>query len=263
LFKGEAMNLREALQIKPGEVVSLVGGGGKTTLMFALARELAADGLAVITTTTTRIREPSPSQTPCLLLEKDEGKLLTMLSANLERYRHVTVASELLPAGKLKGIPPETVTRLSELSKIACILVEADGAAQRPLKAPNPTEPVFPPCTSLVVPVVGIDALGTHLTSENVHRAEIASRLLNLPIGDYITIDSIARLITHPQGISRGSPAGARIVPFLNKVDISGGVVKGWELANAILKIGHPQIKRVVLGHVRLPQPVVEVISRE
>ncbi|MCJ7654933.1 MAG: putative selenium-dependent hydroxylase accessory protein YqeC, partial [Dehalococcoidia bacterium] len=61
------MKFKEALDIRPGEVISLVGGGGKTTLMFALARELALGSGCVITTTTTKILEPSPSETPLLL----------------------------------------------------------------------------------------------------------------------------------------------------------------------------------------------------
>ncbi len=64
------MKLKEALGIKPGEVISLVGGGGKTTLMFALARELASSGKTVITTATTKILEPSSTETSLLLLGK-------------------------------------------------------------------------------------------------------------------------------------------------------------------------------------------------
>ena len=62
-----AASLKEAFGIGPGEIVSLVGGGGKTTLMFALAQELTSGGQSVITTTTTRIFEPSASDT-CLIV---------------------------------------------------------------------------------------------------------------------------------------------------------------------------------------------------
>ena len=51
-------SLKQAFNISPKEVISLVGAGGKTTLMFALARELASDKGCVITTTTTKILEP-------------------------------------------------------------------------------------------------------------------------------------------------------------------------------------------------------------
>ena len=68
---GTSITLKEAFAIHHGEVISLVGGGGKTTLMFALAQELASVGELVITTTTAKIFEPLPSQTPQLLVEND------------------------------------------------------------------------------------------------------------------------------------------------------------------------------------------------
>ncbi len=49
------MQLSHALRMHPKEVVVLVGGGGKTTLMFRLADELAVSGRRVVTTMTTRI----------------------------------------------------------------------------------------------------------------------------------------------------------------------------------------------------------------
>ncbi|MCK7504559.1 MAG: hypothetical protein MZV70_11045 [Desulfobacterales bacterium] len=49
----------DALLLHGGGVVSLVGAGGKTSLMYRLARELAGTGQAVLTTTTTRIYPPA------------------------------------------------------------------------------------------------------------------------------------------------------------------------------------------------------------
>ena len=256
------MKLKEALDIKPGEIISLVGGGGKTTLMFALAQELASHGKHVITTTTTKILEPSSSETPLLLIEKNEGLMIRTLLQNLEQYKHITLVSEKLSSGKLNGVSPEFVVRLADLNQAYCIIVEADGAARKPLKAPNPTEPVIPDNTSLVIPVVGIDAVGCRLTEEKVFRPEIVSRLLGLPLGEVISAEAIAFLITHPQGIIKGSPTQARIVPFINKADLDEGPSRGRDLAGKILAIGHPQIEQVLLGQAQSPEPAAEIISR-
>jgi len=231
--------------------------------MFALARELAAEGKFVITTTTTKILEPLPSQTPLLLLERNEEKLTRLLLRHMGDYRHVTLVSEKLASGKLKGISPEMVVRLAALKHELYIVVEADGAASKPLKAPNPTEPVIPDNTSLVIPVVGIDALGCHLTEENVFRPEIVSRLLGLPLGAIISAESIATLLTHRDGIIKGSPERSRIIPFINKVEQTNGLAKGRDLAARVLAMKHPQIERVVLGQAQLPEPVVAVIDKE
>ena len=257
------MKLKEALDIMPGEVVSLVGGGGKTTLMFALARELASGGGCVVTTTTTKILEPLPSETSLLLLETDEEKLMRLFLDNMDKYRHITLASGRLTSGKLNGISPELVAKLAGLNQVSYIVVEADGAAHGSLKAPNPTEPVIPFNTSLVIPIVGIDAVGCRLTEKDVFRPEIVSNLLGLPLGEVISPDAIAFLITHHQGIIKGSPEGARIVPFINKMDLDKGLSKGRDLADKILAMRHPQIERVVLGQAQSPEPVIEVISQK
>lgn len=255
-----AYGLREAFDIRRGEVISLVGGGGKTTLMFALAYELALRGEAVITTTTTRIFEPSVSET-FLILEPDEEKTLASLHKVLEKHRHITLATErFLPEGKLKGVRPEFVTVLAELKQVSYVIVEADGAARKPLKAPNDNEPVIPQNTSLVIPIVGIDALGSKLARKNVFRPEIISRLTGLPIGAVVSADAVATLMTHPEGIIKGSPAHARIVPLINKMDLDKGLSKSEGLASKILEKRHPQIERVVLGRVQFPEQVVRIV---
>ena len=100
------LNLIDALSLNNREIIALVGGGGKTTLMFALARELSSQGHRVITTTTTKIMEPTPQETPQLLLVgggEDGPDLIRQL---LEKYRHVTLASERLDSCKLRGVSP-------------------------------------------------------------------------------------------------------------------------------------------------------------
>jgi hypothetical protein len=50
-----SVTLADALGMTAGEVVALVGGGGKTSAMFRLAREMVERGGSAITTTSTRI----------------------------------------------------------------------------------------------------------------------------------------------------------------------------------------------------------------
>ncbi len=257
------MNLIESLALEPGEIISLVGGGGKTTLMFALAHELVEAGYRVITTTTTKIYEPTPHDTPLTLLMGKNPLVSESLRKEIDKYKHITVAWERLPAEKLRGISPELIVKMDALKLAPYIIVEADGAKHHSLKAPNTTEPVIPGNTSLVIAVVGIDSLGKTLTEEFVFRPEIASGLLGLPLGSPVTPEVIATLITHPQGITKGSPPHARIIPFINKMDLESNSNRGSELARAILKRNHPQIERVFLGQANsATSPVTEVISR-
>ena len=256
------MKLKEAFGIKPGEVISLVGGGGKTTLMFALASELASGGKTVVTTTTTKIFEPSSSESSHIVLQAAEQDIVKVLLQKLDKYGHITLARDKSSSGKLIGVSPELVVELAKLDRLSYIIVEADGAARKSLKAPSASEPVIPYNTSLVVPMVGVDAVGCRLTEENVFRPEVLSRLLRLPLGEVISAEAIAFLITHPRGTVKGSPVQARIIPFLNKVDSDQGLSKAMNLANKILEMGHPKIERVILGQAQLPERVAKVVSR-
>ncbi len=256
------VTLKEAFTIKPGEVISLVGGGGKTTLMFALAQELSSNGGCVITTTTTKFFKPPFYPNSCILLNTNEDETIRLLLQNIHRYKHITLASKMLASGKLKGISSDFVARLAKLKEVPHVIVEADGAAQKPLKAPNLTEPVIPSSTSLVIPVVGIEVVGKLLSEEDVFRPEIASKLIGLSLGDTVTAESVALLMTHPLGITKGSPAEVRIIPFINKADLAGTLSKASDLAQKILATMHPCIEQVVIGHARLSEPVVEVVSR-
>jgi len=49
------VTLADALGLAANDVVAIVGGGGKSTAMFRLAREMLERGGRAITTTTTRI----------------------------------------------------------------------------------------------------------------------------------------------------------------------------------------------------------------
>jgi probable selenium-dependent hydroxylase accessory protein YqeC len=257
--------LKEAFDIGSKEVISLVGAGGKTTLMFALARELNKGKGVLITTTTTKIFPPSSIDVPHVLTSRDRGEIIDFILSNGTDLGHINLASGISDAtGKLLGIEPELVRKLIDLDPVLYIIVEADGAAHRPLKAPNPTyEPVIPPSTSLVIPMIGIEALGQALTEEHVFRSEIAAQLAGISPGEAVSADVIANLIVHPSGIIRGSPDRARVVPFINKVDLHADLSGAREVAIKILEAHHSRIDRVVLGQAQLEPPVREVVFRD
>jgi probable selenium-dependent hydroxylase accessory protein YqeC len=256
--------LKEAFDIGSKEIISLVGAGGKTTLMFALARELTERKKVVITTATTKIFPPSFSDSACVFTSSSRDTIIDFIHRNGMNVGHITLAAGKSEAtGKLLGIKPELVLELIDLEPVLSIIVEADGAARRPLKVPNPAhEPVIPQSTSVVIPVIGIEALGRALTEEHVFRSEIAAQLTGIPLGETLSPQVIAELIVHPSGIARGSPKRARIVPFINKVDLCADLSEARDIAVKILEAHHAQIDRVVLGQARLKPPVREVVCR-
>jgi probable selenium-dependent hydroxylase accessory protein YqeC len=255
------MNFITALGISEHRVISLVGSGGKTTIMFALARELVSLGKRIVTTTTTRILIPTNQQSSHLVLGTEEAVIIDEVRHKINIYQHVTVASRKFDDFKLKGIEPELVDKLADNKNISHIIVEADGSAGRPLKAPNDSEPVIPSRTSLVIAVGGVDGLGGAFNEDIVFRSQNASVLLDEPLGQIITVGLASRLLAHPQGIIKGTPEKAQIVYFINKLKSESSLPQARELARLILETGNPQVKCVVLGQAQSDDPVLEVIK--
>jgi probable selenium-dependent hydroxylase accessory protein YqeC len=253
-------SLKESLGLKAKQLISLVGAGGKTALMFRLARDLVAEGKKVVTTTTTKILEPSSGETAFLIVNRDEEKLKQSLFNHLEKYKHITIASERLGLGKLKGVSSSLLNDLWSSQEIDYLIIEADGASGRPIKAPREGEPVIPSNTTLVVAILGVDGVGIELREGNAFQAERISKITGIPIGGKVTDEAMAVLMTDPGGIFKEAPPLSRVIAFLNKVDIPDGVTKAKRVAQKILEKKHPRIERIVLGQLRNMAAGFEVI---
>ena len=178
------VSLREALMLGKGGVISLVGAGGKTSLMFKLAHELARAGETVLTTTTTKIYVPMPQQSTNLIISGSVSRILDKARETLKNHHHITAAVEkLTDQRKLRGFTPEVVQDIWNSQLFRWIIVEADGAAGRPLKAPAEHEPVIPACTSQLVGMVGLNGAGQPLTDQWVFRNARFSQLTGLAHG--------------------------------------------------------------------------------
>ncbi len=95
--------------------------------------------------------------------------------------------------------------QLSELWKYcqdrsANLLIEADGAKRRLLKAPAEWEPVIPDFSDLVIHIFCPNVLGLPLNEENVFRSHLFSEIVGSNIGDSINSKMITRYLAHPQG---------------------------------------------------------------
>ena len=256
---GLTLTLAEALGIGAADAVALVGGGGKTTAMFRLAREIVERGERALTTTTTHIFAAQIALAPAHVAAGEATP--ETLAAELAAHGHVLVIGATDQAtGRAAGISPELFGRLRAWCPGVCCLNEADGARMRPFKAPADHEPAIPLETTLVVPVVGADVYGKPLDSAHVHRPEVVSRLGGAPLGTIVTPEMVARVLMHHEGGLKNAPAGARVVALINKVEALAD--REHAQATAELLLREPRIESVVLASVRADKPVVETVTR-
>lgn len=250
--------LPAAFKLQPhDELIAFVGGGGKTSLLFALGAALPGRR---ILTTTTRIFAAQMNLAPEVIfatedIEKSEGKI----GEALDRHGTCLVVGAV-EGEKARGVPPELPGQWLARPDVDFVLVEADGSRMRPIKAPAAHEPVIPPAATLVVPVVGIDALDGRF-SEITHRPELAAELLQWSvIHDRLSARDVARLVTHAQGGLKGVPDGARVMVFINKVETAVQLTAARQIAQQILQTS--RIDRVIIGAVKTDQPVRELHQR-
>ena len=230
-----------------GGILCLVGSGGKTSLMFAMAAFLAGQGKRVLTTTTTRIRPPGPEQSPLCACAGDPLQWLRSRS-HADLPAHVTLAADREPdRDKLVGYAPEVIDRVGRSGLFHWILVEGDGAAGRPLKAPGPEEPVICSQSGHVLAVVGLDGIGWRLEENNVFRCEEYSALSGIPHGETVTAEGAGRVVADGRGLFRGTPEGADRIVLLNKAETEDRRNFGRTMTDLLI----PQGFQVFLGSLR------------
>jgi probable selenium-dependent hydroxylase accessory protein YqeC len=253
------VTLTDALGARPDEVVAFVGGGGKSTAMFRLAREAVQRGGRAITTTTTKIFAAQIGLAPAHVEAAEATR--SRVEAALGQHGTVLVIGATDPStGKADGVSLELFHDLRAWFPDACLVNEADGSRMRPFKAPAAHEPVIPPETTLVVPVVGADIFGKPLDADHVHRPELVSALSGTPLGEPITPDTVARVLIHPEGGLKGVPAGARVAVIINKVEAMANRELARETATRLLR--ERAIDAVLFTAVRAEPPVLEVCRR-
>ena len=233
--------LSERLGLGRRELVSLVGGGGKSTVMFSLGREYAAAGKKVIMTTTTKMGREQAVEAPTVCWSADTACAVEALEG--------VGPVMLLTDGddhKVTGPPPEVVDRLFAESGADYVIVEADGSWRRPLKAPAAHEPVIPLTTTSVVILMGVTAVGRPL-QDVTHRVEQAIRFTALAPDHVLTPNDCARILVHPAGALRVCPPQSRVLVAVTQIANAADVAAAQEISRIVRQ--HPRISECALIH--------------
>ena len=183
------MNLQVALGVPRG-ITSVIGGGGKTTLLSVLARELSASGASVALTTTTHFLPFEGLPT----LEGPEGWDRGMSP--------VACFASPSKAGKLT-VPACGVEALAGAADF--VIVEADGSRRLPLKAHAEWEPVVPEGSARCVMALGGSGFGRPVR-EAVHRPELFCGLCGCEEDDLASPALVAAAVAAEAEAGRAVP---------------------------------------------------------
>ncbi|NLX62497.1 MAG: putative selenium-dependent hydroxylase accessory protein YqeC [Tissierellia bacterium] len=215
------------LNTKMGEVISLVGGGGKTTTLYTLANELKEIGHKVLVTTTTAIYSPEGGYDYYFLkdLENDYNPI----------EGSITVLGSRIKNGKLLGLSLDKMADIIDRKLFDFILIEADGAKGKPIKAPASYEPVVPEKTCKTIGIIGLDALDKRI-EDIAHRPEIFIRITDKQLTDRVDEDAIIRCVLHEKGLFKGA-YGERVL-ILNKAFNDGLILRGNRIREKLYQEG-------------------------
>lgn len=196
-------------------VISLVGGGGKTTCVLTLAGECLNAGIGAVVATTTHMQMPFDQY----LLETEDMEALRALMA---REGQVWLGKRLPPEDqtvrhKSRSLSEDFIRQVCRKSG-APVIIEADGARCLPCKAPGEREPVLVPETTHLISVCGLDALGQKI-SDCSFRPELVASITGKAEEGRLTGEDLVRLALSEQGGRKGAREGMRYLVVLNKAD--------------------------------------------
>jgi probable selenium-dependent hydroxylase accessory protein YqeC len=197
------------LNVEETPVIAVVGGGGKTSLIFRLTEELTPKGKRVIITTTTHMAyepdRPFANGGDKVLVEK-----------NLRQFGYTVAAEWTQGAVKVGSLPEKQLRELKDCCDV--FLIEADGSKQLPLKVPENWEPVIPSIADLVISVVGLDCLGKPIR-QTAHRMERTSEFLKKSLDAPVTPEDVVKIASSICGLFKNVEDRVYRV-YLNKADI-------------------------------------------
>jgi probable selenium-dependent hydroxylase accessory protein YqeC len=209
-------------------VITVIGSGGKTSLIWRLAASFAAQpGRKVLVSPTTKMFLP-PQPEPGITLAGCFNK----------------------SSGKLESLPDKTLKQI--IAYYDFTLIEGDGAKGLPLKAWKEDEPVVLPLTTLTIGMLPLWVLGKTASENIVHRMPLFLTLTGAVAGEIIKPEHIPRFITgsktQPGLFSRAQ--GKKLL-FLNGAEDRKALEQGRKIASLLPAQFRSSLYGIIAGSVR------------
>ncbi len=195
---------RDRSLVDPGAsvpMICVVGAGGKSTTTFAIAHSFAQTGRRTIVTTTTKMGH---DQTGGLVPVAPEITVIRSAFAAATSYPLLRVVTHKdLTSPKVVGPSVDWLDAFAHSGDVDAIVIEADGARRKNVKAPGPMEPVFPSLCTHIVAVLGSESLDRVIEDQGHRPMRIAAAAGCAPY-DRLTAKRAANLLVSEIGGRKG-----------------------------------------------------------
>lgn len=206
--------MEENFSIEKGDIVTVVGGGGKTSLIKYLG-DILKSRYSVGITTTTKI-----------YFNRDIPPLkIDSLPEKIERGSYLLYSE--IREGKIVGISDKEIDILRD--KFDILLIEGDGSRGKGIKGWRENEPVISRYTTKVIAVLDIGVIGKSVV-ENIHRVGLYRE-------QFKDRDRRVTYLNYKRYIESGrffrGYSGEKIL-FFNKVENLRGFRNCWNIVNGL-----------------------------
>lgn len=205
------------------ELVSITGGGGKTSLLYMLGRVFSKEK-TVLLTSTTKIYRPEPEQ--CRSLFTGPALYACRFAQAMERPALLTAAARE-ENGKMTGYACSDLEEAAAAFPEMLIAAECDGSRGLSAKYYESWEPPVPACTGLLFAVAGADAICAPADESHIFRAEKFCSLHGVRYGTALAMPDFIRYIISNDGPLRNCPASAKKIAVINKWDAAAEDARG------------------------------------
>lgn len=208
------MNLIDTFKINNKDIITIIGAGGKTSLMFS-ASSLLRNDYKVLVTTTTHIYIPDNNlYDKIIMLTHFENENYNNILQNNKNGVYV-IGSHIVNNSKIKGLTFDMLDKITPYFDV--VIIEGDGSKEKSLKGWNDNEPVIYPKTTKTIGIVDISSIGIDINEENIHRVDKFLEIINDYSNNKVNIEHLEKLILNEKGLFKFSK-GEKIL-FINKVE--------------------------------------------
>src|SRR5699024_7111097 len=208
------MNLIDTFKINNKDIITIIGAGGKTSLMFSASSLLRNDYKVLVTTTYHIYIQDNNLYDKIIMLTHFENENYNNILQNNKNGVYV-IGSHIVNNSKIKGLTFDMLDKITPYFDV--VIIEGDGSKEKSLKGWNDNEPVIYPKTTKTIGIVDISSIGIDINEENIHRVDKFLEIINDYSNNKVNIEHLEKLILNEKGLFKFSK-GEKIL-FINKVE--------------------------------------------